>query len=394
MSRASAVRRAAPVTALAVERLRLRELRNWRRLDLVLPAGPVVLVGPNGAGKTNLLEAVSLLAPGRGLRGAALGELDRRPDGGPWAVAARLVGREGPFELAVGREPGADRRSVLLDGRPLQDRTRRAELVAVSWLTPAQDRLFLEGPAERRRFLDRLVLTLDPSHAGRVATYERLLRDRAVLLRSGRHDPAWLAALEARIAATGVAIAAARRQLVAGLERAGLGEEEALPPLRLELEGEVERRLDEAPAAEVEAWLAGALRASRELDAATGGAAHGPHRSDLLVTDRRSGEPAPACSTGRQKALLLRLLLTHARLRASATGELPILLLDEVSAHLDGSGRAALARALVELGAQAWLSGTDRGLFAALAGHATFLDIDNGTIVGDERPSHAACRGG
>lgn len=382
--------RPAPVAALAVERLRLRDLRNWARLDLSVPPGPVVLVGPNGAGKTNLLEALSLLAPGRGLRRAAPSELDRRPDGGPWAVAARLAGRHGLFEMAVGREPGAERRTVLLDGRPLKDRGRCAELVAMLWSTPAQDRLFQEGPAERRRFLDRLTLTLDPDHAAQVATYERLLRDRAVLLRDGRRDPAWLAALEARIAAVGVAVAAARRQLVTALTEAGAAEPGPMPGVRLALDGEVERWLEDEPAARVEERLAAALAASRELDAVSGGAAHGPHRSDLLVRDAASGEPAAACSTGRQKALLVGLLLTHARLRGALLGELPILLLDEVTAHMDVGRRAALARALEELGAQAWLSGTDRGLFAALDGRATFLEIDNGTIVGDERPSHAA----
>lgn len=385
MRNGSAVARPAPVAALAVERLKLRDVRNWARLDLALPPGPVVLVGPNGAGKTNLLEAVSLLAPGRGLRRAAAAELDRRPDGGPWAVAARLTGRQGPFELAVGREPGSERRSATLDGRPLKDRTRRAELVGMLWLTPAQDRLFLEGPAERRRFLDRLVLAFDPRHAATVAAYERLLRDRAVLLRGGRHDPVWLAALEARLAAAGVAVAAARRQLVAALARAGAAAAAPLPAARLRLEGEVEAWLEQAPAADVEQRLAAALHASRALDAASGGAAHGPHRSDLLVFDAASGEPAAACSTGRQKALLLGLVLAHARLRGALLGELPILLLDEVAAHMDKERRAALARALVELGAQAWLSGTDRSLFGALEGSATFLEIDNGTIVGDER---------
>lgn len=385
MRPSAAVVEAAPVAALAVRRLRLRDLRNWARLDLAPPPGPVLLVGPNGAGKTNLLEAISLLAPGRGLRRAAPAELDRRPDGGPWAVAARLAGRQGVFELAVGRDPASERRTVTLDGRRLEDRARRAELVGMLWLTPAQDRLFLEGPAERRRFLDRLVLAFDPRHAATVATYERLLRDRAALLRAGRHDPAWLSALEARLAAAGVAVAAARRQLVRALERAGAAEAGPLPGVRLALEGEVERWLEEAPAATVEERLAAALRASRALDAASGGAAHGPHRSDLLVRDAASGEPAAACSTGRQKALLVGLLLTHARLRAAVLGELPILLLDEVAAHMDGERRTALARALLELGAQAWLSGTDRELFAAFAGRACFLEIDNGTIVSDER---------
>lgn len=372
---------------LAVERLRLRDLRNYARLELAVPPGPVVVVGPNGAGKTNLLESLSLLAPGRGLRRAAPLELDRRPDGGPWAVQARLSGLHGRFELAVARDPGGERRQVALDGRPLRDRARRAELVGIVWLTPAQDRLFLDGPGERRRFLDRLTLTLDPRHAAAVATFDRLMRDRSALLRGGRHDPAWLGALEARLAAVGVAVAAARRQLVAALERARAAAVGPWPAVRLGLAGELEGWLDEVPAATVEERLAEALRASRAADAQTGGAAHGPHRSDLLVHDARTGEPAASCSTGRQKALLVSLLLAHARLRASLVGELPILLLDEVAAHLDARARAALAEALGALGAQAWLTATESELLGAFRGRATFLHVDNGTIADDERAS-------
>lgn len=373
--------------SLAVERLRLRDLRNYAHLELAVPPGPVVVVGPNGAGKTNLLEALSLLAPGRGLRRAGALELDRRPDGGPWAVQAHFSGLHGRFELAVGRDPAGERRQVALDGRPLRDRARRAELVGIVWLTPAQDRLFLDGPGERRRFLDRLTLTLDPRHAAAVATFERLMRDRAALLRGGRHDPVWLGALEARLAAVGVTVAAARRQLVAALERTRAAAAGPWPAARLRLAGEVESWLDEAPAATVEERLIEALRAARAADAETGGAGYGPHRSDLLVYDARTNEPAASCSTGRQKALLVSLLLAHARLRARLVGELPILLLDEVAAHLDARARAALTEALGELGAQAWLTATEPELLGAFRGRATFLHVDNGTIAGDERAS-------
>lgn len=387
MARALEAMVPAPAAVLAVERLRLRDLRNYARLELAAPPGPVVACGPNGAGKTNLLEALSLLAPGRGLRRAGVLELDRRPDGGPWAVHARLAGAHGRFELAVARDPEGERRIVALDGRPFKDRARQAELAALVWLTPAQDRLFQEAPAERRRFLDRLTLTLDPRHAALVASFERLARDRAALLRGGRHDPAWLGALEARMAAVGVAVAAARRQLVAALERDRAAAGGPLPAPRVVLAGELEGWLDREPAAAVEERLAAALRASRAADAVAGGAAHGPQRSDLLVQDAVTGEPAAATSTGRQKALLVSLLLAHARLRARLLGELPILLLDEVAAHLDGRARAALAEALVELGAQAWLTGTEPGLFAGFRGRACFLHVDNGTIAGDERAS-------
>lgn len=384
MTAAIAVRSETGRVALAVERLVLRDFRNYAELDLAAPCAPVVLFGPNGAGKTNLLEAISLLAPGRGLRRAELASLDRAPGGGPWAIAARLSGRHGRFELALGRDPEQARRRVHLDGRPLEDRARLAELVPISWLTPAEDRLFMEGPAERRRFLDRLTFAFDHRHAAAVASYERLLRDRALLLRSGRHDPDWLAALEARIAALGVAIAAARRQLVTALEQVEREVAGDLPSASLRLEGEVETWLAEMPAAAVEERFAHALRASRERDAEAGGAAVGPHRSDLLVYDRASAMPAAACSTGRQKALLVGLVLAHARLRARLFGELPILLLDEIGAHLDRQTRAALANALLELGAQVWLTGTEPELFAPLRGRGWFLRVDNGTIRSDE----------
>jgi DNA replication and repair protein RecF len=367
--------------ALAVRRLRLRDFRNYARLELELGPGPVLLVGENGAGKTNLLEAVSLLAPGRGLRRARPSELDRSGVAGPWRLEARVDGRHGPADVASTLAEDRERRAVEQDGAPLRSQNELADLLSVCWLTPAMDRLFLEGASGRRRFLDRLVLGIDPRHAARVSTYERLLRERSHLLRLGRHDPAWLRALERRIAEAGIAVAAARNELARDLGTALAEISPVFPRPRLAVEGEVEGWLASVPALEAEERLAEALARGRALDAGTGGAAAGPHRSDLAAFDAATGEPAPRCSTGRQKAFLVSVVLAQARLRRRRFGDLPVLLLDEVAAHLDQRRREQLLDSLDELGAQAWLTGTDEAFFARLPrGRRRLLHVANGTL--------------
>lgn len=381
LARAVAPEPGPPGSALAVRRLALRDFRNYGRVEVEVPAGPVVLVGENGAGKTNLLEAVSLLAPGRGLRRAKLAELDRTDEGaGSWRVEARVEGRDGPTDLATSAAE-AERRQVARDGAPLRSQNELAEILSLVWLTPAMDRLFLEGAAARRRFLDRLVLAIDARHAARASTYERLLRERSHLLRLGRHDPAWLSALERRIAEAGVAIAAARNELARDLGRALAEAELPFPRPRLEVVGEVEGWLREAPALDAEHRLAERLAASRRIDAETGGAATGPHRSDLAAVDAETGEAAARCSTGRQKAFLVSVVLAEARLRRRRLGDLPVLLLDEVTAHLDGRRRALLLEDLASLGAQCWLTGTDEALFAPLGRRRCHtIHVANGTL--------------
>lgn len=376
-------------------RLALSDFRCYVRAELAPEPGAVVLTGPNGAGKTNLLEAISFLAPGRGLRRALIGAIDRRPPAngaaiaapaptpGPWAVAARLAGPEGPVELGTGRDPAAPadaarpRRLVKVDGAFMRGQASLAAHLSVSWLTPQMDRLFLDGAGDRRRFLDRLVYGFDPEHAGRVAAFDHALRERARLLRGevARPDPAWLDALEEQMAARGVAIAAARAALV---ERLALAAGETAGPFPvpvLAMTGALEAWLAAMPALAVEDRLKAELAAGRRQDAASGGAIAGPHRSDLAVADRRTGMPAADCSTGEQKALLLALVLAHARLQAAERGAPPILLLDEVAAHLDAGRRAALFDELLALGGQVWLTGTDEALFAPLAGAAQFVRV-------------------
>jgi DNA replication and repair protein RecF len=381
---------------VGVTRLVVTDFRNYCRASLGLTTEPVVLTGPNGAGKTNLLEAVSLLAPGRGLRRARLGDVERRQATGcdrsdapyqGWAVAAELAVGRGIVHIGTGRDSAeGERRIVRIDGEPVRNQTLLGESLGVVWLTPAMDRLFLEGPNARRRFLDRLVLVLDPAHATRVAAYEQALRERSQLLRAAYStdrppDPAWLAALEAVMAAQGVAVAAARRDAVERLDRACAAADGPFPRARLALRGAVEDWLGEMPALAAEAKFAEALAAARSGDAVSGGAALGPHRADLAVSLAESGAAAEHASTGEQKALLISILLAHAGLRRALRGEPPLLLLDEVAAHLDASRRDALFEAIGRLDGQAWLTGTDAALFAPLRGRAQVFSVQRGTVA-------------
>src|SRR5215472_8918611 len=281
----------AAVERVGVTRLVLTDFRNYSEARLSLGTEPVVLTGPNGAGKTNLLEALSFLAPGRGLRGAKLTEIDRRTESGceasdsGWAVAAVIATRRGPLRIGSGRDRlGGERRIVRIDGEPVRSQAVLGERLGLVWLTPAMDRLFLDGPSGRRRFLDRLVLGLDPAHASRVAAYEQALRERSQLLRDGPADPVWLTALEEVMAEQGIAVAAGRREAVQRLDRTCAEAEGPFPRARLDLQGTVEDWLGSMPALAAEEKFKAGLAESRTVDAASGGAGLGPHRSDLTVT--------------------------------------------------------------------------------------------------------------
>ena len=383
---------AAPSRRVGATRLVLTDFRNYREARLSLDAGPVVLSGPNGAGKTNLLEALSLLAPGRGLRRARLSDIDRRdapgtpadPAGRGWAVAATLETAAGPVRIGTGREAGGgERRIVRIDGDTPKSQAALAERFGVLWLTPAMDRLFLEAPSGRRRFLDRLVLGVDPGHAARVAAYEEAMRGRSRLLREGPADPAWLAALEEVMAREGVAVAARRREAVDRLDRACAAAEGPFPRARLALAGAIEEGLAGRPALAVEEEFAAALARQRPVDAAAGGATLGPHRCDLAVGHAEKEVAAEHASTGEQKALLVSILLAQARLQREIRGAAPLLLFDEVAAHLDASRREALFSALLGLDAQVWLSGTDAGLFAGLRSAAQFIAVRDGALAAE-----------
>jgi DNA replication and repair protein RecF len=371
---------------VSVARLTLTDFRCYHRERLETGPEPVVLTGSNGAGKTTLLEALSLLSPGRGLRRARLDEMGQRQGDAPapaWAVAARLRTANGTVDVGTGRVAGGtasarDRRRVRIDGQPAKTQAALAEILGMTWVTPEMDRLFVEGTSARRRFLDRLVFGVDPTHARRVGAYERALQQRARLLRRGAADPAWLAALEETMATSGVAVAAARRDVTARLSRASAEGAGPFPGAVVEARGMVEQWLDEGPALSAEDRLRAALEESRRTDAETGGAAVGPHKSDLRVRHLATGRSAAACSTGEQKALLIAVVLAGARVQMTEQGSVPVLLLDEVAAHLDARHRAALFDAVSALDAQAWYAGTDIGLFEPLKGRAQFFTVEGG----------------
>jgi DNA replication and repair protein RecF len=357
--------------------LSLKDFRSYPDLTIEPDSRPVVLTGQNGAGKTNLLEAVSLLAPGRGLRRARTSDLDRR-DGGAWSVAARVLHDDVMHHVGTGRatDGGRERRVVRINGETARNQAMLGDLVAVIWLTPAMDRLFQEGSSERRRFLDQLVLSNDPAHVGRVTGYRQALKERSRLLRAGRPDPAWLDALETRASAAAVAIAAARRQTVNALSSALTVDPGAFPRPTVALEGSVETWLSDLSALDAEQRLLECLKNDRQRDAETGTTAAGPHRSDLIVHDSKTGMPAREGSTGQQKALLISICLAEARRRAALGQKLPILLLDEVAAHLDSERRNDLFDELTSLRAQAWLTGTDASVFRPFGQRAQYFSIN------------------
>ncbi|HEY4029929.1 MAG TPA: DNA replication/repair protein RecF [Caulobacteraceae bacterium] len=372
------------MTATALSRLTLTDFRSYARADLVLDGRPVYLVGPNGAGKTNLLEAVSFFTPGRGLRGSSLAEIGRRlpgeAHGRAWAVSAVVTTDGEPTQVGTGVEQaGASRRAVRIEGEPAPP-GRLADHLRQVWLTPAQDRLFLEGAAERRKFFDRLVFAAIPRHAAHAQAYEKANRERTRLLTDeGPRDGAWLDALEARLAEAGALMAEARAQTLAALQTEidGRGQR-PFPQAKLSLTGEWEQMAAAgADIGEIEAKLARALAAARDRDAAAGRALTGPHRGDLAVLHAEKDRPAAECSTGEQKALILNLVLAQsARLSRAESAPSPILLLDEVAAHLDRIRRAALFDEIEALGLQAFLTGTDEHLFEDLKGRAQGVRVD------------------
>ncbi|MET3519536.1 DNA replication and repair protein RecF [Mesorhizobium abyssinicae] len=350
-----------------------------------------MLSGDNGAGKTNLLEAISLLTPGRGLRRAPYADLAREGGDGGFALHARIEGPEGQAEIGTGIAGGdscESGRRVRINGAAARSSEDMLEWLRVVWLTPAMDGLFPGPAADRRRFLDRLVLAIDPGHGQRALDYEKAMRGRNRLLTEGSRDGSWFDAIETQMAETGVAIAAARaelaRLLAAMIER--LPSSGPFPQADISLDGDLENALGSAPAVDVEERFRRALADGRDRDRAAGRTLDGPHRSDLVVRHRPKAMPAELCSTGEQKALLVGIVVSHARLTGEMSGMTPILLLDEIAAHLDAGRRAALFSILEELNCQAFMTGTDAALFSSLEGRAQFLTVDHGNVGPTEDP--------
>jgi DNA replication and repair protein RecF len=380
-----------PVSASRIARLILQDFRTYASLDLTVSRPLVALVGENGAGKTNVLEAISLFMPGRGLRRAELSEMARNEGPGSFAVSVTLDAPYGEHRLGTGLEPQGENarasRICRIDGMPASSPTAFAEYLRIVWLTPDLDALFRGAAGDRRRFLDRLVLAVDAEHGTRVNALERALRSRNRVLEENPDDRLWLDALEREVAELAIAVAAARRETVERLATLILEtreEESPFPFAMMGLEGEIDALVATLPAVDAEDRYRALLRDNRSRDRAAGRTLVGPQASDLLVRHGPKDIPANTASTGEQKALLIGLVLAHARLVASMSGIAPFVLLDEVAAHLDPRRRAGLYDALETLGGQVWMTGADPGLFQELDGRADLLHVAPGHIVASQ----------
>jgi DNA replication and repair protein RecF len=372
-----------------IHRLTLTHFRNYRAASLQTRRDMVVLVGPNGAGKTNCIEAISFLSPGRGLRRATLDDVADNQGDGSWAVSAEVEGALGLATLGTGidapstTEEAATSRRCRIDREPVNSATAFGDHLRMVWLTPAMDGLFMGAASERRRFFDRLVLAIDSQHSSRVSALERSLRSRNRLLEVRNYDDHWCDAIERETAELAVAVAAMRGQTMtrlAAMLRAR-GESSAFPSAHIMLDGWMENALINEPATSVEDRYREILRASRQRDAAAGRTLDGPHLTDLQVIYAPKHMPARDASTGEQKALLIGLVLAHANLVAEMTGITPLLLLDEVIAHLDPDRRIALFNELAKLGAQVWMTGADPAAFADIGSSGEIFDVDSGRIA-------------
>ena len=384
------------MTAAFLRRLSLTNFRSYHAAQLSLDsAGPVVLTGPNGAGKTNLIEAISMLTPGRGLHRATLDELAFAEGDGSWAVSTEIEGMLGLATLGTGIEPPSgeettNSRKCRIDREPVSSAAAFADHLRVIWLTPSMDPLFVGPAADRRRFLDRLVLAVDAQHSSRVSALERSLRSRNRLLEDQRSDPHWLDAIEHETAEVAVAVSAARYETVGRLSAAletAHDEAPAFAMPRITLEGWMENQWPVSTAREIEDRYRHLLRESRGQDAAAGRTLEGPHRADLKVIHAGKNIAAADASTGEQKAMLIRLTLAHANLIRDMTGYAPVMLLDEVVAHLDPLRRAALYDALAALETQVWMTGADPAAFADIADRAQWFGITPGGVARRARSS-------
>ena len=382
------------MTPLALTRLVLNDFRNYTHLKLEVDTRPVVLTGPNGSGKTNLLEAISFLSPGRGLRRAKITDPARQAGDGQWVISAHI--HNDGFNHTVGTgllrpagmPVGSEKRTVRIDGIDGKRATDLGEIFQVSWLTPQMDRLFTESAGGRRRFLDRLTYGCDPEHARRTAAFEKVMRQRNRLLKEGRLDPHWRGSIEHQMAELAIAIMAARSQTIDRLNQAmtdpkisGESDKNIFPKAHLGISGELEEASLGRPALAAEDDYRQTLENKRRNDAKAGSTTTGPHRADMTVLHVDKNQEAALCSTGEQKALLISIILSNARLQAGLQGKAPVLLLDEITAHLDRTRRCALFDEIHALNMQAWMTGTDEALFAEFGDRAQFFNVENAAVT-------------
>ena len=379
---------------LAVCTLSLSDFRSYDKIKIEVPETSVVITGHNGAGKTNILEALSFLVPGRGMKKAKLSEICRQTSREltekpipPWAISAQVKTPKGMIDIATGLDPqdlaqGRERRIVKINKVQISNQSELGKTLSIVWLTPDMSSLFIQGASQRRRFIDRLVASSDPAHSGRIRAYEKATRERLHLLASKDRTPdaVWLSVLENTIAEKGCAIAVTRLNFVDDLTTISKLNEGLFPASTLEMVGELEDwiRLDSALI--VEDRLKETLEKTRAADSSIGKTQVGPHLSDLKVIQLEKNLPAEFCSTGEQKELLISLILSHGKLCSTSHGQPSLFLLDEVTAHLDKKKRLALFETLDKIGCQAWLTGTDPSLFEGMLGRATFLKLDNGKV--------------
>jgi len=377
----------ASLAPVYLTQLKLDNFRNYENLSIDLDQRHVVLTGNNGAGKTNLLEAISFLSPGRGLRRANYASVARATSDGAWSVFCRLEGASGSAAIGTGLQKSAlgveNKRVIRIDNVPVNSGEELLDHLRIMWLVPAMDGLFSGPASDRRRYLDRLVLAIDPAHGKRVSNFDKSMRSRNKILSDDAPNGSWLDAVEIQMAEYGVAVASARVELVHLLTNLIIknnDQNSPFPDALIQLNGTLETHIGELAASDLELEYANILRAERRLDAAARRTLQGPHRTDLVVHHQPKSMPAALCSTGEQKALLVGMMLAHAHLASELHGFTPILLLDEVAAHLDAKRRSALFDMIDELGCQAWMSGTDKELFDALGKRANYMQVDEGIV--------------
>lgn len=377
------------VDTVSITHLTLTDFRCYAVQRIEVDPGPVVLTGPNGAGKTNILEALSFLVPGRGLHRVKLSDLARWEGSGGWAVAARLQTPSSEFHLGTGLEADAkegEKRIIRIDGTKMKNQSALAEVLSAVWLTPQMDHLFQDGPSARRRFIDRLAFGFDPAHVGRLSSYAHAMRTRMQLLKSqmaGKRlaDPTWLTKLEAIMAEKGLAVVATRRDMVTRLNDSCRSASGPFPRATVSLNGEIETWLNTMSALDAEDQMKKMLEEKRSYDGESGCTSLGPHRSDLTIRHIEKNLLAEQCSTGERKALLVSIVLADARIQTMERGSAPLLLLDEVVAHLDSKRRIALFEELLMLSSQAWMTGTDAVLFTPLKGTARFMHVQDAVVT-------------